>query len=120
MMHLCSYPLQTPFGFGFGGSGGNTDLTDPNIELDELNLPIPVPTPSTRIWKSKKNRPKDLTTTMVLPELCSSGSFCPDDGSGCRPQSGVGGSCELGRGKPNFLFLSMRSSYDVPHSELAK
>ena len=88
---------EFPFGFGFGGSGGNTDLTDPNIELDELNLPIPVPTPSTRIWKSKKNRPKDLTTTMVLPELCSSGSFCPDDGSGCRPQSGVGGSCELGR-----------------------
>ena len=34
VMHLCSYPLQTPFGFGFGGSGGNTDLTDPNIQLD--------------------------------------------------------------------------------------
>ena len=92
---------EFPFGFGFGG--GNTGLSssstdgDPNIELDELNLPIPVPTPSAKIWKSKKDRRKDLTTTMVLPELCSSGSFCPDDGSGCRSQIGVGGSCELGR-----------------------
>jgi hypothetical protein len=70
-------------------------VTDPNVKLNELNLPIPVP-PS-KIRKSKKNRPKDLTTTMALPELCASGSFCPDDGSGCRSQSGVGGPCELGR-----------------------
>ena len=85
---------EFPFGFGFGG-GGNTGVTDPNVKLNEFNLPIPVPT--SRIRKSKKNRPKDLTTTMALPDLCSSGTFCPDDGSGCRLQSEVGGSCELGR-----------------------
>ena len=83
---------EFPFGFGFGG-GGNTGIID--VELNELNLPIPTPTSTIR--KSKKDRPKDLTTTMVLPDLCSPGSFCPDDGSGCKPQNGVGGPCELGR-----------------------
>lgn len=88
---------EFPFGFGFGGGTSNTGVVtdDPNVKLNELNLPIPVPTSTIR--KSKKDRPKDLTTTMALPDLCSSGTFCPDDGSGCRPQSGVGGPCELGR-----------------------
>jgi hypothetical protein len=85
---------EFPFGFGFGG-GGDTGVLDPNVKLDGLNLPIPVPTSKAR--KSKKDRPKDLTTTMVLPPLCVSGSFCPDDGSGCRQQNTVGGSCELAR-----------------------
>ena len=84
---------EFPFGFGFGG--GNTGVTDPNVKLNELNLPIPVPTSTKR--KSKKDRPKDLTTTMALPPLCDSGTFCPDDGSGCRLQSNVDGPCELGR-----------------------
>jgi len=64
---------EFPFGFGFGG--GNTGVTDPNVELNELNLPIPVPTSTIR--KSKKDRPKDLTTTMALPDLCGSGTFLP-------------------------------------------
>ena len=68
-------------------------MDDPNVKLNEFNLPIPVPT----IKKNKKDRPKDLTTTMALPDLCGNGTFCPDDGSGCRPQNRVGGSCELGR-----------------------
>ena len=84
---------EFPFGFGFGG--GSTGVTDPNVKLNEFNLPIPVPT--SKIRKPKKDRPKDLTTTMALPDLCDSGTFCPDDGSGCRPQSGVDGPCELGR-----------------------
>ena len=84
---------EFPFGFGFGG--GNTGVVDPNVKLNELNLPIPVPTSTRR--KSKKDRPKDLTTTMALPPLCDSGTFCPDDGSGCRLQSRVDGPCELGR-----------------------
>lgn len=70
-------------------------MTDPDVKLNGLNLPIPVPTSPMR--KSKKDRPKDLTTTMALPSLCGSGSFCPDDGSGCRLQSRVDGPCELGR-----------------------
>ncbi|KAF8805413.1 hypothetical protein BYT27DRAFT_7243432 [Phlegmacium glaucopus] len=87
---------EFPFGFGFGGGGGNTGgVVDPNVKLNELNLPIPVP--KTTKKKSKKDRPKDLTTTMVLPPLCIGGTFCPDDGSGCRQQNEVGGSCELGR-----------------------
>ena len=84
---------EFPFGFGFGG--GNTGLTDPNVKLNEFNLPIPVP--KSKIRMSKKDRPKDLTTTMALPDLCGSGTFCPDDGSGCRPQSKVDGPCELDR-----------------------
>jgi hypothetical protein len=82
---------EFPFGFG----GGDTDglPLDPNVKL--LNLPIPVPTSTKR--KSKKDRPKDLTIRMVFPPLCIGGSFCPDDGSGCRQQNTVGGSCELGR-----------------------
>lgn len=86
---------EFPFGFGFGGGNSNTGVTDPNVKLNGLNLPIPVPTSTIR--KSKKDRPKDLTTTMALPSLCDSGSFCPDDGSGCRLQSRVDGPCELGR-----------------------
>ena len=70
-------------------------MMDPNVKLNELNLPIPVVTATKR--KSKKDRPKDLTTTMALPALCINGTFCPDDGSGCRQQNEVGGSCELGR-----------------------
>ena len=84
---------EFPFGFGFGG--GNTGTINPNVKLNEFNLPVPVPTTTQR--KSKKNRPKDLTTTMALPALCIRGTFCPDDGSGCRQQKELGGSCELGR-----------------------
>jgi hypothetical protein len=95
----CPYPQtrRVSFGFGFGGgSGSNTGVTDPNVKLNELNLPISVPTSNIR--KSRKNRPKDLTTTMALPPLYDSGTFCPDDGSGCRlVQSIVDGPCELGR-----------------------
>lgn len=89
---------EFPFGFGFGGgsSNANTGILDPNLKLNELNLPIPIPTPKTR-KKSRKDRPKDLTTTMPLPPLCLNGTFCPDDGSGCRPQNKVGGTCELDR-----------------------
>jgi hypothetical protein len=86
---------EFPFGFGFGGGTSNTGVTDPNVKLNGLNLPIPVPTSTIR--KSKKDRPKDLTTTMALPSLCDNGTFCPDDGSGCRLQSRVDGPCELGR-----------------------
>jgi hypothetical protein len=82
---------EFPSGFGFGGA--DTGVSDPNVKLNEFNLPIPVPTKK----KSKLDRPKDLTTTMDLPPLCASGTFCPDDGSGCRPQSRVNGPCELGR-----------------------
>ena len=31
----------------------------------------------------------------VPPPLCSSGSFCPDEGDGCRPFVGVGQPCQL-------------------------
>jgi len=31
----------------------------------------------------------------VLPPLCDSGSFCPDEGGGCRPLVGVGQPCQL-------------------------
>lgn len=31
----------------------------------------------------------------VLPPLCDSGSFCPDEGGGCRPLVGFGQPCQL-------------------------
>jgi len=31
----------------------------------------------------------------VLPPLCSSGSFCPDEGGGCKPLVGVGRPCQM-------------------------
>ncbi|KIJ90998.1 hypothetical protein K443DRAFT_115761, partial [Laccaria amethystina LaAM-08-1] len=33
----------------------------------------------------------------ALPPLCPQGSFCPDDGSGCRPLVSVGAPCEPNR-----------------------
>ena len=32
-----------------------------------------------------------------LPPLCGSGSFCPDEGSGCKPLVGPGQTCQLNR-----------------------
>src|SRR5260221_6481503 len=32
-----------------------------------------------------------------LPPLCPLDNFCPDNGSGCHPKLGSGGTCELGR-----------------------
>ncbi|EPT05458.1 hypothetical protein FOMPIDRAFT_41380 [Fomitopsis schrenkii] len=32
-----------------------------------------------------------------LPPLCGSGSFCPDEGSGCKPLIGLGQTCQLNR-----------------------
>ncbi|KAF8181526.1 hypothetical protein BJ912DRAFT_1062099 [Pholiota molesta] len=32
-----------------------------------------------------------------LPPMCAPGQFCPDDGSGCRGQVGIGAVCELDR-----------------------
>ena len=91
-------------------------MDDPNVKLNELNLPIPVPT----VRKGKKDRPKDLTTTMALPDLCDNGTFCPDDGSGCRLRNKVGGPCELGRdeqcAQPDGDSTS--SSTDIPDSPI--
>ena len=32
-----------------------------------------------------------------LPPLCGSGTFCPDEGSGCKPLVGPGQACQLNR-----------------------
>ncbi|KAI0675798.1 hypothetical protein C8Q78DRAFT_1006622 [Trametes maxima] len=33
----------------------------------------------------------------ALPTLCQNGTFCPDEGSGCRPLLPVGGACQMDR-----------------------
>lgn len=38
-----------------------------------------------------------LTSTVPIPPLCDTGTFCPDDHSGCLPLVPVGGKCELNR-----------------------
>ncbi|KIK68000.1 hypothetical protein GYMLUDRAFT_154772 [Collybiopsis luxurians FD-317 M1] len=41
--------------------------------------------------------PFGYSTADTLPLLCPPGSFCPDEGDGCRAQVGVGGACQLNR-----------------------
>lgn len=41
--------------------------------------------------------PFGYSATDVLPPLCPSGSFCPDEGDGCRVQVSVGGACQMNR-----------------------
>ncbi|KAI0773322.1 hypothetical protein BD413DRAFT_472846 [Trametes elegans] len=33
----------------------------------------------------------------ALPQLCQNGTYCPDEGSGCKPLLGVGGACQMDR-----------------------
>ena len=47
----------------------------------------------------------------VLPPLCDSGSFCPDEGGGCRPLVGLGQPCQLNQDRqcappPNWQELA--------------
>ena len=47
----------------------------------------------------------------VLPPLCDPGSFCPDEGGGCRPLVGVGQPCQLNQDRqcappPNWQELA--------------
>ncbi|KAF9479633.1 hypothetical protein BDN70DRAFT_806753 [Pholiota conissans] len=42
-------------------------------------------------------RKPNTTAADPLPAMCASGMFCPDDGSGCRQQVGIGARCELDR-----------------------
>ncbi|KAJ7157636.1 hypothetical protein C8R43DRAFT_882992 [Mycena crocata] len=41
--------------------------------------------------------PFGFSTGEALPPLCPRGSFCPDEGSGCRPLVAAGRACELNR-----------------------
>lgn len=41
--------------------------------------------------------PFGYSATDVLPPLCPLGSFCPDEGDGCRVQVSAGGECQMNR-----------------------
>ncbi|KAJ7592615.1 hypothetical protein C8J56DRAFT_856035 [Mycena floridula] len=41
--------------------------------------------------------PFGYSSTDVLPTLCPTGTFCPDEGDGCKPLVPVGGACQLNR-----------------------
>ncbi|KAF8150155.1 hypothetical protein B0H34DRAFT_802257 [Crassisporium funariophilum] len=104
---------EFPFGYGFGGGevspvllgqngnggGGVAGLGGveyPNIEGTGLGLGMNLAALK-KPKKKVKGKTSVLTSTVPLPPLCSNGTFCPDDGSGCRTQVRVGGACELGR-----------------------
>ncbi|KAI0789953.1 hypothetical protein C8Q75DRAFT_793063 [Abortiporus biennis] len=53
----------------------------------------------------------------VLPPLCGSGSYCPDEGNGCRGLVPVGQSCQLNRddqctGPPQWKQLSSNQNFN--------
>ncbi|TFK49088.1 hypothetical protein OE88DRAFT_1633826 [Heliocybe sulcata] len=53
----------------------------------------------------------------TIPPICSQGTFCPDDGSGCQPLIDVGGTCELSRDEqckqpPNWDKLSSHLNFN--------
>lgn len=41
--------------------------------------------------------PFGYSTSDALPPLCLTGSFCPDEGNGCRTQVNPGGACQMNR-----------------------
>jgi len=41
-------------------------------------------------------RSSDPSATSI-PSLCNTGFFCPDEGTGCKPQGSVGSACQLNR-----------------------
>jgi hypothetical protein len=47
----------------------------------------------------------------IVPPLCPHGTFCPDEGSGCKALMAIGQSCQLGRNEqcappPNWSYLA--------------
>lgn len=51
------------------------------------------------------------------PPQCSWGTFCPDDGSGCKPYASVGQGCEMNRDEqcappPNWKFLGGQQNFN--------
>ncbi|WWD17203.1 hypothetical protein CI109_101641 [Kwoniella shandongensis] len=63
-----------------------------------------------------------LDPTHVIPPLCPTGSFCPDDASGCLPLVELGGVCQLNRDDecappPNGAVLILPSPYDEPQGD---
>ncbi|WRT66466.1 uncharacterized protein IL334_003425 [Kwoniella shivajii] len=60
-----------------------------------------------------------LNTDIPIPPLCPSGSFCPDDASGCLDLVDVGGECQLNRDDecappPDGTVLVVPSPFDEP------
>lgn len=59
--------------------------------------------------------PFGYAPTEVVPALCPLGTFCPDEGSGCSPSIGPGGTCQLGRDEqcsPPSNWLELSSSHN--------
>jgi hypothetical protein len=55
--------------------------------------------------------------TVQVPPMCKKGSFCPDEGSGCRPLAPVGAMCQLNRDEQcappdNWLELASAQNFN--------
>ncbi|OCF60715.1 hypothetical protein L486_00353 [Kwoniella mangroviensis CBS 10435] len=63
-----------------------------------------------------------LNTDTPIPPLCPSGTFCPDDASGCLPLVEVDGECQLNRddecaSPPDGTVFVVPSPYDEPEGD---
>ncbi|KAL7280424.1 hypothetical protein ACG7TL_005352 [Trametes sanguinea] len=61
--------------------------------------------------------PFGFTNFTSLPPLCQNGTFCPDEGSGCKPLSAVGSACQMDRDDqcappPNWADLASNQNFN--------
>ncbi|KAI0820742.1 hypothetical protein BC628DRAFT_1395133 [Trametes gibbosa] len=61
--------------------------------------------------------PFGFTNFTALPPLCQNGTYCPDEGSGCRPLLAVGNACQMDRDDqcsppPNWQDLASNQNFN--------
>lgn len=61
--------------------------------------------------------PFGFTNFTALPALCQNGTYCPDEGSGCKPLLAEGGACQLDRDDqcappPNWIDVASNQNFN--------